>query len=46
MSELFRDEIEMYMADYGLPEMPEYYEGPGARALPDPVQAGRRERDP
>lgn len=31
--ELFRDEIEQYMADYSLPDLPGYYERPGARAL-------------
>jgi hypothetical protein len=31
--ELFPEEVDAYRAEYGLPEFPEYYDGPGARDL-------------
>lgn len=33
MRELFRDEVEQVMAEYELPELPDYYEGPGSAQL-------------
>jgi hypothetical protein len=40
MRELFRDEVEQVMAEYDLPALPDYYDGPGARNLIIFVQQG------
>jgi hypothetical protein len=33
MRELFRDEVEQVMAEFSLPPLPGYYDGPGYRDL-------------